>query len=251
MDCSNDAISEALEILCRVPSASLEPYRDKAVKAFHNLRKFIEGGNPSISALTNALDLSATEIKQFLNEESDLGTRTETTTNLEPPDEDPRVFDLQVNRKSLEVRFRKGLSQISLASAYSIWEGDQESRRETTVHALVQDLYALEKRKRLSIKEFLDANAGFIKNQRVALDGIKHGIKCLVFQELFGSSGILAILSFVYHHFRSVNFEELQALRNTLVTVNWVVDLAKEKTPWYEACRRAYEGMAIHDRTQT
>lgn len=82
--------------------------------------------------------------------------------------------------------------------------------------ALLQDPSALEKRKRLYIKEFLDLNTESFKNQRVALDGIKHGIKCLVFQELFGHSGVLAILGFVYHHFRSVNFEELQSLKEEL-----------------------------------
>ncbi|KAI4220084.1 MAG: hypothetical protein L6R36_007875 [Xanthoria steineri] len=251
MDPSNDPVLTALETLSRVPSAGLEPYRTKAVEVFHNLRQFVEGCHPSISALTNALDLSSEEIKTFLIEDPDSSLRTGTIDAVSPEDEDPRVFDLQVNRKSLEVRFRKGLSQISLASAYSVWEGDQENRSETTVHALVQDLSALEKRKRLSIKEFLDHNTDIITNQRVALDGIKHGIKCLVFQELFGYSGVLAILSFVYHHFRSVNFEELQALRNALASVSWIVQLAKEKTPWYEACRRAYEGMASYKRIKS
>ncbi|KAL8765922.1 MAG: hypothetical protein Q9209_007165 [Squamulea sp. 1 TL-2023] len=243
MESSNNTVSELLKSVSRLSNSAMEPCRADAIEAFETLRQFVEGPRPSISALITTLNLNSAEVKDFLRAEPDLTQRTGFTDILLLSNEDPRVFDLQVNKKSPDVKFRKGLSQISLASAYSAWEEEQEKRRETTVDALVREPSALEKRKRLYIKEFLDSNTDLFKNQRVALDGIKHGIKCLVFQKLFGYNGVLAILGFVYHQFRSVNFEELQDLRDELVKISWVLELAKSKTIWYEGCQRTYEGI--------
>ncbi|KAI4226559.1 MAG: hypothetical protein L6R40_008280 [Gallowayella cf. fulva] len=208
---SSDPIAKALDTLYDIQGDALESYRAKVTKLLQNLQDFIEGSHQptSISTLITALRINSAEIKDFINAEHDTKWRTR-ISDMVPLGEDPRVFDLEVNRKSLDARFRKGLSQIPSASAYSDWEIRNADRGETTVEALVNDLSASGKRKCLYVKEYLDCHARHFKNKRVALDGIKHGIKCLVFEKLFGYSSVLAILSFVYHQFRTINFEKLR-----------------------------------------
>lgn len=74
----------------------------------------------SISSLSQALNNDLSQIKDFLSKSEFEATRD----GLKRMVEDPRVVDLQLDkgRLSPKARFRKGLSQRSLAIEYSQWE---------------------------------------------------------------------------------------------------------------------------------
>ncbi|KAL8778663.1 MAG: hypothetical protein Q9213_007311 [Squamulea squamosa] len=247
MDPKEDEVREVLVGLSKASHRDPELHRAEVNEVYQKLSDFLYGYHPSISVLLAALEENAKEIQGFMSQTPKSATQAEVTgAPSSSTDEDARVTDLQPGKNSLSAKFRKGLSQISLARMFTKWE-QEHKQGETTVNVFARDLSASapEKHKRLYIQEFLHAYKGQFINQRVALDGIKHGIKCLVFETLYGHGGILAILSFVYHQFRSLNFKDLRKLETELRRVDWVVELAFDKTQWYEACQEAYEGTLL------
>ena len=119
----------------------------------------------SISTLIEALNKSSVQIKDFLSRSEFEDTRDE----LERMIEDPRVVDLQLDkrRQSDKVRFRKGLSQRSLAIEYSQWENC--TYKSSRVSELVEDLATAQEKAAGHIKEYINLNGHRFKyasNQR-------------------------------------------------------------------------------------
>lgn len=68
------------------------------------------------------------------------------------------------------------------------------------------------------VTEHLQTNKHRFKNQQATRSGIHHGIKMFVFERLFGTGVISAILSFKYSQSRSISSEEdLQHLQRDIV----------------------------------
>ena len=56
--------------------------------------------------------------------------------------------------------------------------------------------------------------------------GIEHGIKLLLFEELFGTKATSAILIFKYRRVTGVKFNELNNLKDTMKRSKWISELA-------------------------
>ncbi len=86
----------------------------------HTVGAYQSSSSQSITRLLQALDQEKCQIKDFLLRHNFEAARNE----LAPVIEDPRVADLQLHsrRPSLEARFRRGLSQRSLAIEFTEWE---------------------------------------------------------------------------------------------------------------------------------
>ncbi len=193
----------------------------------------------SISSLIEALNKSSVQIKDFLSRSEFEDTRDE----LERMIEDPRVVDLQLDkrRQSDKVRFRKGLSQRSLAIEYSQWENC--TYKSSRVSELVEDLATAQEKAAGHIKEYINLNGHRFINTQVTRTGIEHGIKMLVLERLLGKRAISAILSFKYRRFRVVKYEDLDSLVRGMKQTGWIMELAEKKADWLDGCQNQYDGM--------
>lgn len=192
----------------------------------------------SILSLSQALDSDSSQIKDFLS----ISKFQATADNLKRMVEDPRVVDLQLDkvRLSPEAKFRKGLSQRSLAIEYSQWE--HCTYGSSKVNELAEDLSISRERGLGHIKQYLKRNDHRFKNQQVTRTGIEHGIKMLVFERLLGKRAISAILSFKYRRFRAIKFEELIFLVTIVNQKKWVAELLEQKAEWLDGCQHQYDG---------
>ena len=102
--------------------------------------------------------------------------RFELKATLEDPQgmtEDPRVMDLQSGkgRVSLKVKFRRALSQRSLALEYSQWESRTHGSSRVTELAD----YASMSRRGGHIPDFLKRNTHRFKDKKLIRGGIEYG----------------------------------------------------------------------------
>ena len=188
--------------------------------------------------LIRALNEDENLIKQHLSKPEFEATKDK----LQRITEDPRVVDLQLDKGTVSptAKFRKGLSQRSLAIEYTRWEICVH--RSSRVGELVENSY-LEGRNNGHITEYLDVNKDRFKNQQVTRTGIEHGIKLLVFERLLGTSGISAILSFRYRRFRMVKYQDLAFLKTMVNQSSWLATLVEQKADWLDNCQSCYDGM--------
>ena len=188
--------------------------------------------------LVEALDRDETAIKEFLSKSVTIATKDELNRAIE----DPRVVDLQFAEgpRSQTAKFRRILSERSLASEFREWEF--QKHRSSRVEELVRDhTYSQEKRNG-HISEYLQCNTHRFINQRATRNGIEYGIKLLVFEKLVGTSGISAIFSFGHHKFRVLKYEELASLREMVDRSEWIKELAQRKAAWLDGCQIQYDG---------
>ncbi|KAL9099828.1 MAG: hypothetical protein Q9163_004722 [Psora crenata] len=192
---------------------------------------------PSVLTLTQALDRDSAQIQKFLSRPESEAIEDE----LERIVEDPRVVDLQLDgsRSTPKARFRKGLSQRSLAIEYTQWE--RHTYGSSKVSVLVEDLSVSQERGLGHIVEYLESNNCRFKKQDITRRGIEHGIKFLVFELLVGTRVISAILSFKYSLFRAVKFEDLPFLKTIVDDSKWVKELVGQKAGWYDECQSRYD----------
>ena len=193
----------------------------------------------SISRLIQALDADSSQIKDFL-----LRLQFETPGDkLGPIIEDPRIVDLQAEncRPSLKVRFRKGLSQRSLAIEFTEWE--HRIYGWSRVGVLAGNLSI--SRRDGHIAEYLQRNTHRFKNQMAVRNGIQHGIKMLVCDKIRGKRAISAILCFKYRRLRAVKLEELAPLVTLMSQKGWIEELANQKADWLDECQRKYNGASL------
>jgi len=192
----------------------------------------------SVFDVMKALDNKSTQIEEYLSRTEDKATGSEPNWI----NEDPRIVDLQIdgNHSSPETKFRKGLSQRSLAIEFDNWESKTYGR--SRVRELVEDLSISHERRVGHIKEYIEANHQF-KNQKSTRAGIEHGIKLLVFEQLLGKRVVSAVLIFTYRRFRMVKFEELACLKKAMERSEWVTGLTERKADWLDGCQNYYDGM--------
>ena len=205
------------------------------------------------------MDKDAAAIKEFLSKSVPIATKDDLNRAIE----DPRVVDLQLTKgpRSQTAKFRRILSERSLASEFSEWESQKYGL--SRVEELVKDhTYSQEKRNG-HINKYLQCNTHRLINQPLTKHGIMRGIKLLVFETLVSISGISAILSFGHYKFRSVKYKGLAvlkdivnksewikdlaetkaALKNIVNKLEWIEDLAKTKAAWLDGCQTEYNGM--------
>jgi hypothetical protein len=194
-----------------------------------SIEKFMRG-------LSNALE----RIKTCLSQE-----RCEFfTSKPEWMGEDPRIVDIQIagvtSKTTANHKFRRGLSQRSLAIEFDDWEINAygiSSTKERATNPSVQSI-----RKFGHIKEFLEANTRRFQNLGAARDGIEHGIKLLVCEMLVGGIGISAILIFRFSSLRALKYEELNDLKDAIEKQGSVKELAGQKADWLRQCQSEYDG---------
>jgi len=189
-------------------------------------------------ALIQALNKAQEKIQNYLSKSEIAATEGKSSWTQE----DPRIVDLQMGKKqtSSNLKFRKVLSQRSLAKEYDRWE--LETYQTSRINQLVGDLSDSKERADGHIKEYVDANTHRFKNRNLAQHGIHCGIRLLVFERLFGEPGSSAILCFSFHRFRLTNFPELACLKQQVCQTAWIWSLAKAKSDWLGSCQSYYDG---------
>lgn len=156
-------------------------------------------------------------------------------------EEDPRVIDLRLSSSSnpsFDVKFRRGLSQRSLAAEYDEWE--KATFNTSRILELSQNP-AISDHRKGHIDHYLQVNIHRFKDQKSTRHGIKHGIRLLVFETIYGHVGISAILILVYSAFRSVKYKEHFWMKRSLEDTAWE-SLAKDKSSWLTQCQGQYDG---------
>jgi hypothetical protein len=192
----------------------------------------------SIEDLIQALNKESRQIKEYLS-------RSEQEATGKGPawmTEDPRVVDLQMDgsHSSPEIKFRKGLSQRSLAIEFSRWENNTYGK--SRVSERTQNPSILQKRRGGHIQEYLKSNQHRFNSQSATRAGIEHGIKLLVCEELLGRKAVSAILIFKYRRFRTIKFDELDDLKEAIKSSEWIFELAEQKAGWFDGCQNHYDG---------
>jgi hypothetical protein len=189
--------------------------------------------------LIEALDRDATAIKEFLSKPETIATNDE----LNRANGDPRVVDLRlaVGPPSQKAKFRKILSERSLASEFGDWEFQMHGSRRVE-ELVMHHTYAQEKTKG-HINQYLQCNTHRFIDKHLTGKGIVRGIKLLVFEKMVGTSGISAILSFGNTKFRAVKYGELASLREMVDKSKWIKALAQRKAAWLDGCQVKYDGM--------
>lgn len=190
-------------------------------------------------ALIQALNKAQEKIRKYLSKSEITATEGKSSWTQE----DPRIVDLQMGKKetSSNLKFRKVLSQRSLAEEYDRWE--LETYRTSRINQLVGDLSDSKERADGHIKEYVDANTHRFKNSDLAQHGIHCGIRLLVFERLLGEPGSSAILCFSFHRFRLIKFPELACLGQQVRETAWIWSLAKAKSDWLGRCQSYYDGI--------
>lgn len=255
---------EALNVLCQVPFSALYEHRPEASCAFHKLRALLgddgdtgdsapllgkgtipksqsghdEAAQSSTKLLVKALNKNETLIDEYLSKSETEAIRDE----LQREVEDPRVIDLKLGKKpTQEARFRKGLSERSLALEYDEWQ--QRTHQSSRVSELVRDLSASRDRRNGHVSEYLSLNQSRFRDQDTTRKGVERGMKLLVFERLFQKTAISAVLSFACRRFRAIQYEELHELKAMLSKIAWLTKLVGKNSSWYNGCQSQYDGM--------
>ncbi|KAI4209057.1 MAG: hypothetical protein LQ351_007978 [Letrouitia transgressa] len=157
---------------------------------------------------------------------------------LEPSwvDDDPRVVDIQIanSDSTLVQRFRRGLSQRSLALQFDSWE--KTTYQKSTIDERMKDL----RFKHRVIKQFLDCS--HIKDKDIAHMGIRHGIKLLICERLLGGAGYTAILIFKYRDMHYLRYEHLHEFVHAIQSSKAIVEVANQQAQLLNQYQSDYEG---------
>ena len=141
---------------------------------------------------------------------------------------------------SWETRFRRGLSQRSLAIEFDKWES--EAYQTSRVRQRAENPSTEPSRKLGHITEYLKLNTSRFRNLATAREGIEHGMKLLVCELLLGGIGFSAILIFQHDSLRTVKYLELKNLQNAIEQEDSIMSLAEEKANWFGHCQNKYDG---------
>lgn len=155
--------------------------------------------------------------------------------------DDPRITDIEVagrSKKSTHTKFRRGLSQRSLAMEFDDWE--RSTFGTSRISERVANPSVEPSRKLGNIRSFLDANLHRFANLSAARDGIEHGMKLLVCERLLGGIGFSALLIFQFDSLRLVKYPELMDLKSAIDKEESVKNLAKLKADWFGDCQNKY-----------
>ena len=155
--------------------------------------------------------------------------------------DDPRITDIEVaggSKKPAHTKFRRGLSQRSLAMEFDNWERSNSGTSRVCDRAANPSVKP--SRKPVNIQSFLEANKHRFKNLAAARDGIEYGIKLLVCEKLLGGTGFSALLIFQFDSFRSVKYPELKDLKKAIEKQKSIKNLARLKAGWLSDCQNKY-----------
>ena len=154
--------------------------------------------------------------------------------------DDPRVVDLVLPEgdHSPTAKFRRALSQRSLAVEFDAWE--QKNYGVSKVNEGVKDTC---KQTYGHISKFFEFNRERFGTERkeVVRKGVEHGVKLLMCDRLLGGTGFSAILMFQSRRLRHVKFEDLKSLRD-IISGSDIQKLAEQKGEWLNHCQDDYEG---------
>lgn len=158
--------------------------------------------------------------------------------------DDPRLVDLQIagdgRQSSLMIKFRRGLSQRSLAIEFDDW--GETTYGKSIVEERASNPSLAPSRRLGHIAKFLDVNRHRFHDILTARIGIEHGIKLLTCERLLGGTGFSAIFMFRYTRIRKIKYEELAALKDKIEGSVSIKDLAKRKAEWIDHCQGLYDG---------
>lgn len=168
--------------------------------------------------------------------------------------EDPRIveFLLPNKKKDPGLKFRAGLSVISLADEYTEWE--RVYYRTTRVKTLCEDLSTAANSKIARYREYVDIFGDHFNDKGNARKCIEYGVKLRVFERLYSarsevrtlpglrkSAGVLGILCFVVNSFRRLRYEELPMLVDEMLSSKWR-GYAEARNSWMDACLDKFKG---------
>ena len=157
--------------------------------------------------------------------------------------DDARLIDLQVagdSNPSTNTKFRRGLSQRSLAFEFADWE--RKTHGTSILNERATNPMVEPSRKLGHITEFLNANTHRFHNGVAARAGIEHGLKLLVSETLLGGIGYSAILIFRYGKFRAVKYAHFNDLKDAINKSESIKKLAEQKAEWFGQCQSIYNG---------
>lgn len=253
----NDAdLSNAFQLIDRVPLENLYAHRKEAVSAFNKLCMLFSANavsrpltisvankppsapplgeqiadGDSTSALLKSLTRQQEEIKDYLS-------LSEIEAIRERKAEKPRT----IARSS--VSFRNVLSDRSLAFEYEKWE--LAKFKTSKVAKLLKNLNHEQTSRNGHVSDFLGYH-GDGKDKEAARKRVRLGIKLLVFERLCQKTVVSAVLSFACTNFRTLKFEELPLLKTMLVNLPWISRILNEKEHWYNQCQERYDGRYTH-----
>lgn len=168
--------------------------------------------------------------------------------------EDPRIVEFLMPNKNKDpdLKFRAGLSVLSLADEYTEWE--RIYYRSTRVKTLCEDLSTAANSKIARYREYVDIFGDHFKDKGNARKCIEYGVKLRVFERLYSarsevstlpglrkSAGVLGILCFVVNPFRRLKYEELPMLVDEMLSSKWR-EYAEARNSWMDACLDKFSG---------
>ena len=234
------------------PAVSLSLASDNALESHPNQRNPHAQDSPQQSHLnTSPAPLLPNSIKNIVTRliktlkktEKFLSQASHEAVRNDPPwvTDDPRITDIEIaggKKKPANTKFRRGLSQRSLAMEYDDWERSISGTSRLRDRAANPSIKP--GRKSENIQSFLEANTYRFGNLTAAKDGIKYGMKLLVCEQVLGGIGFSALLIFQFDSFRAVKCSELNDLKTAIEKEKSIKNLAKLKADWLNDCQSKY-----------
>ena len=153
-------------------------------------------------------------------------------------DIDSRIVDLQRGRANSSIaKFRRGLSQRSLAIQFNEWE--LATYKTSEIRKRASRPAENPARKLGRIAKFLQKHR--FRNGSAARHGIEHGMKLLICEKLLNGTGISAILIFKYAQLRILKFSDLSGLRAAIENATNIKELLNSNVDWIDRCQKCYD----------
>ncbi|KAJ6095240.1 hypothetical protein N7486_005986 [Penicillium sp. IBT 16267x] len=188
---------------------------------------------PEVEKLFQTLDIEKTRegIKEFLS-------------SSPLPDfargwfaKDPRLVDCKRSPPNYEENLRRALSQRSMASEYDTWEREKfATSRVDSVSRNVANI-----KDSGHITEFVEFKGYEEDDINTATHGIKHDIRLLVFERMYGVPGTSAIFMFISTCFRSVKYESYSTLKHRLLGEEFWKDFVEKASDRLIQCQEQYD----------
>lgn len=200
-----------------------------AVPRHDTLAKQPKEPQDKVSSLMKKLEEKSEDIHTFTNV-----TATKVVANGDWKEQDPRIVDanLPYRDSSLSTRLRIWLARCALADEYLAWEKDKH--KSSRVENLAKNLEKANTGKG-HIGEFLKTHYG-----DPARKGIEQGIRCRVFEHVYGTLGVSAFLFCISSAFRAVNYMEFPRLAESIRNSPDWSTFANRKTSWLADSQKIY-----------
>ena len=232
-------VGKAIDVLRRARRETLK-HHSSSISAFvrkceeHTILKTAGSRAPRIQHHACPLEqLLACMLNDLGTVQANLLGECQDVASIEPErlDDDPRIVDLRIGQPdpSAVVKFRRGLSQRSLAIEFKNW---QRTNPRVAGRARSSGL----------VPQFLEANESRFRNTQAAMRGIRHGTKLLRCEELFGGIGISALLIFHFTKLLTITLQHLPHLNRKIHTSIPITKLASQYHAWLQQCQQNYDG---------